>query len=170
MKQKRLVFLHLSLACLVVIAIPLACTGNGVTTRDDLCGDCSKGFVGNGIACIMVDSCEEPCSRSGNGFLCQSDADCKNQTGTYCHLCEGVGSCYPTCAQAPCPGPAEVCNPQSLRCEPKACQANSDCPTNFECSNKLCQRTACKLDSQCGNGVCIDNLCHEDNARCIQCF
>jgi hypothetical protein len=96
---------------------------------------------------------------------CSADLDCVTAgLGDICVSIEGVRLCRPGCgADNPC-GASEACN-ALLRCEPKACAADAECPENCSCAPNVCRRRLCSDDGAC-QGYCVRGECYDAPGVC----
>ena len=125
--------------------------GCGLNARCDIVNHrpvciCEPGFYGDPeVACLALG--------------CQSDSECKET-----HACRS-GECTPVCGPdgLPCGGNADctgiahkpICTcpvgldgDPYLTCSSKSCRANSDCPPDQACINKICQ-DPCAIQDPC---------------------
>jgi hypothetical protein len=126
--------------------------------RDD--ADCAAG-----TACVPPEQGERVCGGAGcPEQQCSADLDCVTQgLGDICVAIEGIRLCRPGCGEEhPC-APSEACN--ALRCEPKACAGDGECPANFGCSPNVCVRRFCDDDSPC-DGTCVLGQCYGAAGTC----
>lgn len=105
---------------------------------------------------------------------CTSDSDCAgNEAGERCDerpmcLCSPGPVCVPDCTSDDDCSRDEICA-ESGHCAPKACTADSDCPSTFACdeTSGACGRKACAASSDCASGdVCVLGRCEEEPGVC----
>ena len=153
-------------ACInAVCRDPCACGTNArcdIVDHRPVC-TCLPGYYGNPeVACVIVG--------------CQSDSECQ-QT----HACR-KGECTPVCGpdDLPCGGNADctgighkpICTcPVGLEgdpyisCNNVECRANSDCPPEKKCINKICQ-DPCAFENPCENTAECTVRNHEVDCTC----
>ncbi len=111
------------------------------------------------------------CRRPLPSEICRSDADCSAlgspyicaSSPTLC-LCSSETVCMKGCAADSECSEGQRCG-ASHRCEPKACIAPSDCPTDFRCDGGQCLRKSCTTSRDC-SGYCVGSACYSTPGTC----
>lgn len=105
---------------------------------------------------------------------CNVDDDCADAGANKICVSQSCGttSCLAKCTDdTNCPSsPTKqtICQLATGRCIPKPC-TNTSCPQHFVCPSdpsQGCVRKACKADSECGGGACVNDLCWSGPGTC----
>jgi hypothetical protein len=138
---------------------PGACRGND---------DCSSG---SGYHCVS------PGASAGVGICravrmpCTTDSECRTDGGDLiCDIAVDtcppiVKGCVPGCADQSSCADGEACNAQ--HCVPIGCDPDTQCPTDFACSDGICRRKTCAADADCG-AFCVNGSCYSMPGVCTQ--
>jgi hypothetical protein len=119
-------------------------------------------------------SCISPaaviCALCLNELLpCGTDNDCQVDGGglvcdvVACACSPGARGCIRGCEDASGCRPGEAC--VAGHCRPISCQGDADCPTDFGCNNRICERKTCTTDAIC-SGYCVNGSCYSTLGTC----
>lgn len=142
-----------------------------------VCQEYDAGDSGCKLACAKDDECEL-------GRFCDRETGhCeRRKCSPDSAPCDAGSFCAPdfTCRAKQCDvdrpcGVGLSCDPNSFTCTPRACKAGDSegCPETFTCTelpdtaNRVCVRTPCTCDTQCGaSGYCVGGSCWEAAGTC----
>jgi len=160
------------------------CSSDAQCAAEQVCvtlppGNCQ--CMGPDMRCTAkctADSCDSAhvCGADGRCALksCEQGYGCSG--GTVCDPKraggDGHGCAAPLCdlGETTC-GAEEVCDAtatSATHCRPKRCREGAVCPKNLRCgaATDFCERLACKTDTDCDCGVCIQGVCREHPFVC----
>ena len=100
---------------------------------------------------------------------CTTDSECQGDGGelicdvVLCPCSPGAKGCIPGCADASGCHSGKAC--AAHHCVPMSCQGDADCPTDFGCNNRICERKTCTTDAIC-SGYCVNGSCYSTLGTC----
>ncbi|NOZ02504.1 MAG: hypothetical protein GXP54_11520 [Deltaproteobacteria bacterium] len=131
--------------------------------------------------CGPVQSCLPPGEPMACGICFQPEPPCETdlscESGTVCEWVDGPCMCFPgfmcipACLEPDGCGPGRICD--TGHCIPMPCPNYDECPPFFECplvgraGDPFCIRKACKDDSTCDGGSCVQAFCYPEPGTCM---